>query len=597
MAAEELQDNFLEEELPELDEPVEPDFQTLETPVPQPFELNKQPIWTVSPLVVLAATSVIRPNAGVMNVTATVGGGAVVLTSNPSIADGINGQVLVLRGTSETDTVTLTAGNGMRMSSDMILTANDTIMFYFDGLVTNDWIEIGRNLDVFYPDGIIVGTFTSYEALTTGDAVALIAPDTTDQTYSESNQDADLAIGDDAARTYIAQGFKAGANTYINKVDLYLKKTGSPSGDLTVHIYSGDTEPSISLGSATILTSDIGTSYAYETASFNNPISLTSGNQYFIVLTRTAAVNASNYFQVGVDNSSSSYGSSNDVRFVGSAVPAWTATTTSDLIFKTYKEDTTATAQVRKTRGTSGLLTNNFIGFANSTVAAAASVVITRFPSKSSLSSIVPGRPHYISDTAGAISSSPGTNILRVAIGKSTTAVELGAIPTANNKIIHSFATDVNVTNTTDETSLITFTLPGGSLGTNGVLYVRVNLSKIATQGGGTVNLKCYYGATSIDLFNFTGSGTTEVPGYIDFYITADGATNDQDLTAHIFSSEMNSGGGYSATLNYLYRSAAGTAAIDSNQAQTVKITFKAATADTATDVNATDGFAVLYGA
>ena len=593
---EELQTNLLEGDLPDSDEPLESDFTVPELQPSQPFELNKQPIWTVSPLVILAATSVIRPNAGVMNVTATVSGGAVVLTSNPSIADGINGQVLVLRGTSDSDTVTLTAGNGMRMSSDMILAANDTIMFYFDGLVTNDWVEIGRNVDVFYPDGSIVGTFTSYEALTTGDAVALVAPDTTDQTYSELSQDADLAIGDDAARTYVAQGFKAGATTYINKVDLYLKKTGSPSGDLTVHIYSGTTTPSISLGSATILTADIGTSYAYETASFNNPIPLTSGNQYFIVLTRTAAVNASNYFIVGVDNSSSSYGTSNDVRFVGSAVPAWTATTTSDLIFKTYKEDTTATAQVRKTRGTSGLLTNNFIGFANSSVSAAASVVITRFPSKSSLSSIIPGRAHYISDTAGAISSSAGTNILRVAIGKSTTAIELGSIPTANNKRLHSFVTDVQVSNTITETSLISFTLPGGSLGTSSVVYVRINLSSMATQGAGTVNLKCYYGETSIDLYNFTGSGSDQFPGYIDFYIYANAATSAQVLTAYNWGSEVSAAAPSTNRLQ-IWRNTTGTAAIDSNQDQTVKVTFTAAVADAATVINATDGFAVLYGA
>lgn len=108
---------------------------------------SQSPVWTVAPRVILAASSVIKPEATVMNIIATVGGGAVTLTSNPSIGDGINGQVLVLRGSSATDTITLTDGNGMLLSSTITLGLNDVLVLYFDGLVTNDWIEISRNLN------------------------------------------------------------------------------------------------------------------------------------------------------------------------------------------------------------------------------------------------------------------------------------------------------------------------------------------------------------------------------------------------------------------------------------------------------------------
>lgn len=106
-----------------------------------------QSIYTVAPLVILAAGGIIRPEASVMNITATVGGGAVTLTSNPSIADGINGQQLILRGSSATDTITITDGNGVQLNGNVTLGLNDTITLYYDGLITNDWIELTRSLN------------------------------------------------------------------------------------------------------------------------------------------------------------------------------------------------------------------------------------------------------------------------------------------------------------------------------------------------------------------------------------------------------------------------------------------------------------------
>src|SRR3990167_298437 len=97
------------------------------------------------PIQVLAATNTIRPQGTICNIIATVGGGAVTLTSNPSISPGDNGQILILRGSSTTDTITLTDGNGMILSENMTLGLDDTITLYYDGLVNNKWVEITRN--------------------------------------------------------------------------------------------------------------------------------------------------------------------------------------------------------------------------------------------------------------------------------------------------------------------------------------------------------------------------------------------------------------------------------------------------------------------
>lgn len=119
-----------------------------------------QSIYTVAPQVILAATSVVKPESSVMNITATVGGGAVTITSNPSIADGINGQVVVLRGSSATDTITITDGNGVQLNGSVTLGLNDTITLYYDGLITNDWIEQSRSLNGTQTGIALSGTYT-----------------------------------------------------------------------------------------------------------------------------------------------------------------------------------------------------------------------------------------------------------------------------------------------------------------------------------------------------------------------------------------------------------------------------------------------------
>ena len=104
-----------------------------------------------------------------MRIAATVGGGAITLSSNPQIADGINGQILTLVGSSATDTVEFTNSNGLRLSRDITLKLHDTLTLYFDGIVTNDWIEIGNSFDKREVQLLVVSPTTD---VTTGDGAA-----------------------------------------------------------------------------------------------------------------------------------------------------------------------------------------------------------------------------------------------------------------------------------------------------------------------------------------------------------------------------------------------------------------------------------------
>jgi len=66
------------------------------------------------------------------------------ITSNPQIVNGAAGQIITIIGSSDTNTLTLDDGDGLRLSAQCVLGAGDTITLYYDGTLA-DWIEIGRS--------------------------------------------------------------------------------------------------------------------------------------------------------------------------------------------------------------------------------------------------------------------------------------------------------------------------------------------------------------------------------------------------------------------------------------------------------------------
>jgi len=82
----------------------------------------------------------------------------IIMSSNPQIADGQGNQLIMLIGTSNTNTVTLVNGNGLKLKSGIVLGANDTITLLYDAGGSNDWVEQARNK----ADGVV--TFTAADA-------------------------------------------------------------------------------------------------------------------------------------------------------------------------------------------------------------------------------------------------------------------------------------------------------------------------------------------------------------------------------------------------------------------------------------------------
>ncbi len=104
---------------------------------------------TSGSLSVVAATGV-NPTRSLIRVISSTAGN-VIITANPSIADGNDGQFLILEGTSNTQTVTINNGNGVQLSGgeSMILGLGNTLT-----LIYNDsrsvWVETSRSDSLFW---------------------------------------------------------------------------------------------------------------------------------------------------------------------------------------------------------------------------------------------------------------------------------------------------------------------------------------------------------------------------------------------------------------------------------------------------------------
>lgn len=371
------------------------------------------------------------------------------------------------------------------------------------------WVNAYADIRAEYP---------AAEAIAAGDSVALVPLDVEEQTYADTNQDADLAVGDDAARTYLAQGFVPDVTGYITGVDLYLKKTGSPTDNLVVEVWSSTgVDPNrtpnailhADLSKATA-GSTLTTSYVHYRIHFDELVSVTSATLYYLVIYRSGSIDGSNYYQVGADNSSSAYGGSDETRHVGDATPTWTETTTSDIIFKTYTASTSADA-IRKTDADSDLLTQNFIGFAPSAIAEDASGQVIRAGNVTGLSGLSPGRVHYLSSTPGAISVTPASNVAPVLIANSTTTGDIVSLQPpvkvipryAGQNTEHAFNANLN---NGAEDEIFSTTIPGGTIGANGILKVTYagkmtvgSLNFIVTLGG--TEISNIAPATNADVF------------------------------------------------------------------------------------------------
>jgi hypothetical protein len=99
-----------------------------------------------SPSAIVAGTGVAFTGGGRLQVWFIQGsGGAVDISANPQIAAGTEvGQILVLIGTSDTNTVKLEHGTGIQQNGECFLGAGSSIGYIWTG-ATGTWVELFRN--------------------------------------------------------------------------------------------------------------------------------------------------------------------------------------------------------------------------------------------------------------------------------------------------------------------------------------------------------------------------------------------------------------------------------------------------------------------
>lgn len=125
----------------------------------------------------------------------------------------------------------------------------------------------------------------------------------------------------------LAQSFEISTASTVSEIDLYLKKVGSPTGNLTVEIQTDSAgEPSgtaVTNGTSnTVSASTLTTSFADITFTFSSNPSLASGTTYWLVLTTSDTQSNTNYVVWGADTSTPSYA---DGEMLGEDASTWSA--------------------------------------------------------------------------------------------------------------------------------------------------------------------------------------------------------------------------------------------------------------------------------
>lgn len=103
--------------------------------------IKEQLVYTPSSDTAITAAGGITVTKAIMRVAGD--GGAIDITANPQIVAGTDGQVVIIQGTHDTNTVTLDDGTGLALSAQCVLAAQDNITLMYDS-GDSEWIETSR---------------------------------------------------------------------------------------------------------------------------------------------------------------------------------------------------------------------------------------------------------------------------------------------------------------------------------------------------------------------------------------------------------------------------------------------------------------------
>lgn len=165
-----------------------------------------------------------------------------------------------------------------------------------------------------------------------------------DQSYTTGQDNADSIQNLRRAANnteIVGQSFTPSLSGPLNRVEFYIKKIGSPTGNIWMEIHSDGANPTVATqqgsDSATIDVSTVSSSYAYVAFDFSN-ITLTPGVEYWALIYGDYTFSTTDGIVVGTDTSSPSYAGGIAGRY-GDGTANWEDISTYDTLFKTYHDN------------------------------------------------------------------------------------------------------------------------------------------------------------------------------------------------------------------------------------------------------------------
>lgn len=165
-----------------------------------------------------------------------------------------------------------------------------------------------------YSNGRITGSGTITGSATSANSPAL----SSNQSNGFGTPNYDVSFGNTNATQDFAQSFQTNETGTLNKIQLYIKKVGTPSSiNVRIVADSNGSPSNTTLTSAALDTSLVSTNYGWIDIPFSSYIQLSSGVRYWIVI--DASTSSSKYFKIGANND----GYANGVSKIGTYNTLW----------------------------------------------------------------------------------------------------------------------------------------------------------------------------------------------------------------------------------------------------------------------------------
>lgn len=312
------------------------------------------------------------------------------------------------------------AANSMGLASTV--TAGDDVRFWAGDTFANratapfNVTEAGilNAVAAVITNSIIAQNFTAGHAIVAGNAVYVSDGVLGSKSIASSTGAVNTTNMGTNAREKIAQSVTLFTTTYISNITFKVENQGAATDNVVVALQadSGDAPDGVDI--AVTAEVDVQANQVY-TFTFSSLQKLTASTKYWFVVRRTGALSDTEYYTV--DNEAT-YASGTSEYLDGGA---WSGLT-GDLLFVLY--EVLPLGYIGKAEADVSGRYQNFIGFAVTSIALDAIGKVSISGIITGLTGLTPGQ-YYLSDTAGAISTSAGSATRKVGIAISSTQLQI----------------------------------------------------------------------------------------------------------------------------------------------------------------------------